>query len=337
MKITKTEARRFTDSVAMTAQGTFEIIKWAHDHGIPKALGYKTTQEYVAGELNGYTKLEPNERREKVLMLRDAGLSNREIAGIIGVSDGTVRNDLAAQNCASEKTENNENSNLENDSAQNCAPGKSTRVAKESVTVDAPTFKPQLHTCSLEKLKIEPGTVDAIITDPPYPKEFLPLYETLGQCAAKWLKPTGHLVVMTGHVWLPQIMAMIGEHMRYNWTLAYHMGDKHASNAGRGIRNIGWKPLLHYTNNCKRTNIGYDVINAGKWVEKTGHKWEQDVAGMVGIVETFTAPGDIVVDPFLGFGTTGVAAIQLGRQFIGCDIDASAVKESRRRIRSKYD
>jgi len=40
----------------------------------------------------------------------------------------------------------------------------------------------------------------------------------------------------------------------------------------------------------------------------------------------------LVVDPFLGSGTTALACLQLGRRFIGCDIDAGAVAIARRRV-----
>ena len=43
-------------------------------------------------------------------------------------------------------------------------------------------------------------------------------------------------------------------------------------------------------------------------------------------------PGDLVVDPFLGAGTTAMAAIKNGREFAGCDIDEKYVAVSRARV-----
>jgi DNA modification methylase len=67
-------------------------------------------------------------------------------------------------------------------------------------------------------------------------------------------------------------------------------------------------------------------------VEKTLHHWQQSLDGFTEIVQRFTEPGDLVVDPFLGSGTTALACLQLGRRFVGCDIDAGAVAIARRRV-----
>lgn len=53
---------------------------------------------------------------------------------------------------------------------------------------------------------------------------------------------------------------------------------------------------------------------------------EKPIALMERIVSTHSHPGDFVVDPFCGLGTTGVACVKLGRMFLGCDVDEEAVK-----------
>lgn len=49
-------------------------------------------------------------------------------------------------------------------------------------------------------------------------------------------------------------------------------------------------------------------------------------------IKLFTQPGDIVLDPFIGSGTTAVAAIQLGRNYIGIDVNEEFVELARRRV-----
>ncbi len=49
-------------------------------------------------------------------------------------------------------------------------------------------------------------------------------------------------------------------------------------------------------------------------------------------IKLFTKSGDVVLDPFVGSGTTALAAIELGRSFVGIDINSEYVTLSRERI-----
>lgn len=51
------------------------------------------------------------------------------------------------------------------------------------------------------------------------------------------------------------------------------------------------------------------------------------------IITACSNPGDLVIDPFLGTGTTAESALRLGRNFWGCDISKDYVAASRRRIK----
>lgn len=59
-------------------------------------------------------------------------------------------------------------------------------------------------------------------------------------------------------------------------------------------------------------------INVGR--EGT-HPTEKPLSLMLEIISDFTKPGQIILDPFMGSGTTGVAALRLGRKFIGIEKD----------------
>ncbi len=62
------------------------------------------------------------------------------------------------------------------------------------------------------------------------------------------------------------------------------------------------------------------------------HPNEKPVELMRQLVEAFSAPGDLVVDPFVGSGSSGVAALTLGRRFIGCDLLEQWTNHSKRRL-----
>ena len=49
-------------------------------------------------------------------------------------------------------------------------------------------------------------------------------------------------------------------------------------------------------------------------------------------IELYTYQGDLVLDPFLGSGTTAVAAKFAGRHYVGCEIDPGYVEMARQRI-----
>jgi site-specific DNA-methyltransferase (adenine-specific) len=50
------------------------------------------------------------------------------------------------------------------------------------------------------------------------------------------------------------------------------------------------------------------------------------------VVEGFTSPDGLVVDPFTGTGTTGVAAVRAGRRFQGFELREQFAEIARRRI-----
>lgn len=56
--------------------------------------------------------------------------------------------------------------------------------------------------------------------------------------------------------------------------------------------------------------------------EKTGHPTQKPLSLMMELISDFTQPGDIILDPFMGSGTTGEAALKLGRKFIGIEQNA---------------
>lgn len=51
------------------------------------------------------------------------------------------------------------------------------------------------------------------------------------------------------------------------------------------------------------------------------HPTEKPVPLMMELVALFSSPGELVCDPFMGSGTTGVAAVRLGRRFVGVEKD----------------
>jgi site-specific DNA-methyltransferase (adenine-specific) len=63
-----------------------------------------------------------------------------------------------------------------------------------------------------------------------------------------------------------------------------------------------------------------------------GRPTEKPVELIETLVCQSSSEGEVVIDPFCGSGATGVAALKLGRRFMGCDLSASAVEYANKRL-----
>ena len=62
------------------------------------------------------------------------------------------------------------------------------------------------------------------------------------------------------------------------------------------------------------------------------HPTQKPVKVLNHLVRLATKPGDVIFDPFMGVGSTGVSALQLGRRFIGIEIDPLYFQAASKRI-----
>jgi len=173
--------------------------------------------------------------------------------------------------------------------------------------------------------------VDAIITDPPYPREYLPLLADLAKWADQALKPDGVLAVMMGQSYLPEVYQLLDGHRPYRWTLAYLTPGGQAVQIWDRKVNTFWKPILVYQNEPAAW-LGDVAKSNTNDNDKAHHHWGQSVSGMTDLVQRLVKPGSVVADPFLGAGTTAIAARDHGCHFIGCDIDADHVATTEERL-----
>ena len=88
------------------------------------------------------------------------------------------------------------------------------------------------------------------------------------------------------------------------------------------------RPFLPYDKRMKSDNWIYNCVSGyfGK------HPCEKPVSLMSHIVGTSTKVSQVILDPFMGSGTTGVAAVQMGRQFIGVEREPKYFDIACRRI-----
>lgn len=185
----------------------------------------------------------------------------------------------------------------------------------------------------MREADIEPGSVDCILTDPPYPQEYLECFAWLADRAAVWLKPGGTLAVMSGQAWLPDVFARLSAGaLHYRWTLAYLTPGGQAVQVFPRKINTFWKPILVFTKGDGGEWIG-DVCRSNvNDNDKRFHEWGQSESGMADLIERLTLPGQTVCDPFMGGGTTGIVAVRMNRLFVGVDHDADHVRATSARM-----
>lgn len=75
-------------------------------------------------------------------------------------------------------------------------------------------------------------------------------------------------------------------------------------------------------------------IVSGK--EKLGHPTQKNLKLMQALLQVHTNPNDVIMDPFMGSGSTGAAALSLGRNFIGVEKELSFFEMAEKRL-SQYE
>lgn len=174
----------------------------------------------------------------------------------------------------------------------------------------------------------------AIITDPPYEHEGLRLWSELARFAGAVLADHGWLLAMSGLRWLPETLAALSSTaarsgLRYCWTLVVHTPGGHSAQGWIGRNNAlnsEWKPVFVFSKGEPANwpdGLRDIITSAGN--DKQFHHCGQSLNVFEELVEKFSQPGSIVADPFLGGGTTAMAAVKLGRAFEGFDIDPNCV------------
>lgn len=75
-----------------------------------------------------------------------------------------------------------------------------------------------------------------------------------------------------------------------------------------------------------------DDVRPWEYSGNVAHPTEKAVSVLQPLIRSFSRPGDFVLDPFSGSGSTLVAAALLGRRYMGIDLEAKYVELARRRL-----
>lgn len=211
--------------------------------------------------------------------------------------------------------------------------------------------------CITEMAKMPSGSVDAIITDPPYGMDY--------QSARRTDKSKRFVKIVNDERpfiwWLPEAFRILR-----NDSALFCFCDWRNSEAFRSAIQLAgftvksqaiWDREAHGMGDLK-SSLGpqHDII----WFAAKGrftfpgkrptsvfrsmriagsnlvHPDEKPVELLEQLITAVTRPGDTVIDPFMGSGSTGVAAVNTGRRVIGIDRDDKYVGIATARLEEAY-
>ncbi len=179
--------------------------------------------------------------------------------------------------------------------------------------------------------QVPDSSVDLIFTDPPYPKEYLPIWADLSAFGKRVLKPSGMLISYTGAMYLPDVINLLSQDLAFWWAGSIVLDGAHSRVHARNVVQ-GCKPLLFYSPNGHKPDTWFEDTYQSEGEQKDDHDWQQSLGAARYYIAKLTGRDALIVDPFLGGGTTGLAASELGRDFIGIDIDPAAFAAAKERM-----
>lgn len=233
------------------------------------------------------------------------------------------------------------------------------------------------HGDCLEFMRTLPaGSVDAVVTDPPYGTTAC-AWDAVIDFAAMWaglkriVKPNAAVVLFSSQPFTSALVMSNPKAYRHSW---YWQKER-----GTGFNYARFQPLrvieeacvfgfdtpqyfaqvekckpykhalpIYKSDSARMTSPSVD--DKGNRIYKTydtkqpvnlivfardypkEHPTQKPVALLEYLVKTHSKEGDTVLDFTMGSGTTGVACVQTGRNFIGCEIDAGYFEIAQRRI-----
>lgn len=225
--------------------------------------------------------------------------------------------------------------------------------------------------------KLPPGSVDLVLTDPPYGitqckwDSALDL-ERLWPAVWRVAKPRAAVVMTAGQPFTTTLVGSQIKQFRHEWVWVKNRGSnfgsvrfgpmrEHESVLVFGQRAVTYSPIMEPRRGRGGDFVGRPMLDGTtdstcfrldhverprkirlrlrhpSTVQKVNtqvglHPTQKPVALMEYMIKTYTQPGDLVLDFCMGSGTTGIAAINTGRVFIGVELDHEHYATAHRRI-----
>jgi site-specific DNA-methyltransferase (adenine-specific) len=178
--------------------------------------------------------------------------------------------------------------------------------------------------------------VDAVVTDPPYGVGLD--YESTDD-TTDFVQSVAVPAIEKCRLIASRVVLTPGIKNLFLYPKPDHTGSIYYP-SGNGLNAWGftcWQPVLYYGKDpYGGKGSRPDSFHATDGAEKNGHPCPKPIGQMLKLVERTTLPGETILDPFMGSGTTGVACAKLGRKFIGIEIEPKYFDIACRRIEAAY-
>lgn len=341
------DAEEYTQALGQVVAGGYRQVALGERLGVPSALGL-TTPQWVEQRLGGYVRMSIPERREAVAELAAEGLTQREIADVLGVSQKTVDRDMEPESNDSgtidpvEERHVGTRSDVEpesNDSgglpagqerADAILAGIDEAAAAEQLPqpVDFPV---ETHAAPEPLQPVEPGwhqigehllycgdSADQEFIDACQGAAFAFADPPYNAGKAAWdegfewqhdyLAEAAAIVAVT-----PGIASLAGflanSKMPYRWSMAAEITNGMTAGA---LRFGNWicVTLFAHGSIYRKAKDHVRLPAATGDDHGGGHASRKPIRLLTHLIELFTTKGDTVVDPFLGSGTTLIADLE---------------------------
>jgi hypothetical protein len=177
---------------------------------------------------------------------------------------------------------------------------------------------------------LPPESVDLVLVDLMYDEGSLWQYSEIAKLAAHCLRRNGWCLAYAGKMFINKVHCRMSEYLDYGWTwdvlyeratliesLQIEQGAKYVVGYRHEPSEAWWHPLTD--------RLEYRP-------EKFAGRWQQPVREVTYLVRSLCPAGGVVFDAAVGTGTTALASIGSGMQFIGGDADEEMVAIAKARI-----
>jgi adenine-specific DNA-methyltransferase len=197
--------------------------------------------------------------------------------------------------------------------------------------------------CTKVLPEIPAGSVDFILTDFPY--------------VNRYASRDGRAIQSNNFAWLKPAFFEMHRVLKSNAFCVCFYGWAHITRLATAFRDAGFRPVGHFVFPKRWTSgtrfvryqheaafllakgepkepaypIG-DVIEFADYTGNKLHPSQKPITILLPLIETFSTPGGLVLDPFAGSGSTLLAARMLGRRYFGIELDATYAAAAQRRL-----